>query len=385
MSNRSNNNVANVTTERMNLSDSSGDDDCNWQYIPMKRKSAGSPISHKGKRIHQDEVPSCSNRFDVLANNEDGDKDDTIQTTPKPPPIYIPNVGDIAKMVNQICKVIPSSEFNFKSLRDGQVRLMIKSVESYRKIVKYLDSAKLNYHTFQLKQERAFRVVLKGLHHTTSISDIKALLLSLGHQVRSVRNISSKTSKQPLPMFYIDLDPNDNNKDIYKITRFDNAIVQFEPPKKFEEIVQCFRCQDYGHTKSYCKKDFRCVKCAQDHPTSECKKTPDTPAKCVLCSESHTANYKGCTKYQQILRTKFARSSTNYIGQVTQTPTHVLPPSYNNNFDKSQFGTYSQAVRGEQPAMNNVLEKIEAMLAKQIELTNTLMNMMSMLMSKICR
>ena len=41
-------------------------------------------------------------------------------------------------------------------------------------------------------------------------------------------------------------------------------------------------------------------------------------------------------------------------------------------------------VKGPEPETNKILQKIEEMLAKQIELTNTLMNMMSMLMTKIC-
>lgn len=45
--------------------------------------------------------------------------------------------------------------------------------------------------------------------------------------------------------------------------------------------------------------------------------------------------------------------------------------------------TYAQ-VAGANDGANNVLHKIESMLEKQIELTNTLMNMMSMLMAKLC-
>lgn len=299
MSSENNNKTPNAgeTMEAENLSDSSSEDDSNWQQIPMKRKNSVSPTNSRGKRYHQDDLPSTSNRYEALAVREAAETEPNNLTDPKPPPIFIPHVGDIVKMINGINKVISSREYNFKSLRDGQVRVMIKSIDSYRKVIRYLDDAKFSYHTFQIKKDRAFRVVLKGVHHTTPISDIKAMLLSLGHQVRSVRNIISRASKNPLPMFFIDLDPNENNKDIYNITSFDNAIIQFEPPKKYDDIVQCFRCQDYGHTKTYCKKNFRCVKCGQDHSTSECKKKVDEPPKCALCSNNHTASYKGCIEY----------------------------------------------------------------------------------------
>lgn len=98
------------------------------------------------------------------------------------------------------------------------------------------------------------------------------MFLSLGHQVRSVRNVVSRVTKQPLPMFFVDVDPQENNKEIYAITSFDNANFIIEAPKKFNDIVQCHRCQDFGHTKTYCRRTFRCVKCGLDHPTAECKK-----------------------------------------------------------------------------------------------------------------
>lgn len=42
-------------------------------------------------------------------------------------------------------------------------------------------------------------------------------------------------------------------------------------------------------------------------------------------------------------------------------------------------------VRGEDSTEVSVLSKIEAMMAKQIELTNSLINMMSLLMTKLCK
>ena len=51
---------------------------------------------------------------------------------------------------------------------------MIKSVDSYRKIVKYFEESKISFHTYQLKQEKAYRIVVKGLHHSTPVEDIKA-------------------------------------------------------------------------------------------------------------------------------------------------------------------------------------------------------------------
>lgn len=380
------------------LSDSSNeadhDDDensNNWQQAPAKRKRTLSPNIFQQQQQQQQlkrnaAAPSTSNRFDVLrTDDKTEDNNENTLSPPKPPPIFIPDVSNIGKMVNNLSALINSAEFNYKSLRDGQIRLSVKTVESYRKVIKHFDTEKIKYHTFQVKNERAFRVVIKGLHHSTSLSDIKAMLLSLGHQVRSVRNVVSRVTKMPLPMFFVDLDPSENNNDIFNIHSFDRAIIQVEAPKKFDDIVQCFRCQDYGHTKSYCRKEFRCVKCGVGHPTNECKKARDVPPKCVHCQGIHTANYKGCILYKKLIDKRYSRG-TNNANQSEFQNFNSHPSAHQNNIPKFQEGfSYAQAARGDQSRDISILEKIEETLAKQIELTNTLINMMSMLMSKLCK
>lgn len=376
-----------MPTGSINLSEeSNSDNDSNWQVAVGKRKNDGSPKVYHKKRPHIDDGPSTSNRYAALATEDIEDDNNNSTAVPKPPPIFIPNVENIAKMVTSINKVISSTDYHYKSLRDGQVRLVVNKVESYRTLIKHLDMVKIIYHTFQLKQERAFRVVIKGLHHSTSISDIKAFLLSLGHQVRSVRNVVSRVSKQPLPMFFVDIDPKENNKEVYNIHSFDNAIVTIEAPKKYEDIVQCHRCQDFGHTKSYCRRNFRCVKCGLGHSTAECTKLANTPPKCVHCSSNHTANYRGCTAYQKLIHSKSINKNRN----TQDSPNHdfrrpSLHFNNNQNVTENNTWTYAQTIKGDQNGANTILEKIEAMIEKQIQLTNTMMNMMTMIMNKLCK
>ena len=112
------------------------------------------------------------------------------------------------------------------------------------------------YHTFQLKQERAFSVVIiKGLQHSKPIADIETNLLLLGHQVRCVRNTIRHFTKQSLPMFFVDLDLKPINSDMFYLRTFGHATIVVEAPKKnVDDIVQCFRCQQFGHTRTYYRK-----------------------------------------------------------------------------------------------------------------------------------
>ena len=122
--------------------------------------------------------------------------------------------------------------------------------------------------------------------------------------MRNIINVQKRTTKEPLNLFFIDLEPAQNNKDIYKITGLQNRVVHIEPPHTQKNtIIQCtVQCKQYGHSKSYCNKSFICVKCGGPHDTKTCRKTTNTPAKCALCGGNHPASYKGCEHYQKLVK-----------------------------------------------------------------------------------
>lgn len=77
-------------------------------------------------------------------------------------------------------------------------------------------------------------------------------------------------AKKPLSMFYVEIKPDVNNKQIYNIKHLLQCKVNFELPHRKREIPQCANCRRYGHTRSFCFRKSRCVKCAEEHSTSNC-------------------------------------------------------------------------------------------------------------------
>lgn len=379
--------------------DDGSDDSSNWQIMHSKRKKKPKNSKVNKKQKHTDDLPSTSkaansNKFSELSNDDEENENNEENKIPKPPPIFVPGVADICNMVKKISGEITEREFNYKAVSDGQIKLNIKTIESYRKLVKYFEKNNICYHTFQLKTERAYRIVIKNLHHSTPVENIKAYLLLKGHQVRYVANIKHKQTKQPLPIFYVDLDPSPNNKEVYDIKSIDNAIVKIEPPLKTSDIVQCHRCQEYGHTKTYCKRPYACVKCGFNHPTTNCQKRREDPPSCALCSDKHTANYKGCQVYQNLLRrrlpTNRPQAYPQFSGNMNEFPNinhrngNYIDNNVNNNVNLNQnMQSYAASLKYN-ASDNNVMKNIETLLNKQIELTTTLMNMMSLLINKLC-
>jgi len=172
--------------------------------------------------------------------------------------------------------------------------------------VKELKTRNYEFHTYKPKQQTNFKVVLKHMPPEERIDDIKRDIEDLGHKVTNIWNIKKCGTKEPLNMFYVELKPENNNKDIYQTTHVLGYRVKFEPPHVKREIPQCINCERYGHTKGFCNSKERCVKCAGDHPTLSCpRKTKSENVKYVLCEGNHPANYKGCMIYKDLQERHF--------------------------------------------------------------------------------
>ena len=107
-------------------------------------------------------------------------------------------------MIKFIEKDINKEDYKLK-INNNQIKILPANPDSYR------NTLNANYHTYQRKQERPFRVVK---------------LLKLGHEVTNISNIRHRISKNPLSLFFIDLKQKLNNKQIYNINRLINSVVK---------------------------------------------------------------------------------------------------------------------------------------------------------------
>lgn len=154
-------------------------------------------------------------------------------------------------------------------------------------------------------------------------------------------------------MFFIDLEPQPNNKKIFEQEFISNSKITVEPPRKKRDIVQCTRCQEYGHSKAYCFKPYNCVKYGDQHDTRECQKPKNTPAKCALCDGDHPANYKGCSVYKDLIQKRSLRQKPN---KITNPPRHSTaqtePLKAKVNEQQNYYRSYADATRNRHTYMN---------------------------------
>lgn len=369
-------------------------DKYDWQLVQSKKRFR-SPEEEKVRKQTKitnywlQKPMETRNRFDELTNQDEetnGDKTNH-NSEPKPPPITVYQVGTTAP-IHKLLQDIAQQNYSLKSMGTDKVKIQVKSAEHYLKVIEELEKKETQFHTYRTKSNKTFRVVLKGLHHSTEINDIKENLKQHNHEVENVYNIKHSITKNPLSMFYIDLKSKENNKEIYSLKTIGNNIVQFEPPRSKREIPQCSRCQEFGHTKNYCKKIARCVKCVGLHLTKDCpRKSRDDMVKCVNCGENHPANYRGCIIHKQLqqrlyptLREKNPQQRTAIVTQTNQTrPGTSYAQVINGN--NQNIPNNQSAIPTSQHTSN--MSKLEEMLSKLMEQMGTMLNLLTAVIAKL--
>jgi hypothetical protein len=101
-----------------------------------------------------------------------------------------------------------------KALPNNTMKIMPNTPETYRKLIQHVRDEKKIHNTYKIKRERAYRIVIRDLHHSIPISDIIEELDKKEHKVRNTINVKHRISKEPLPLFFVDLEPQSNIKEM---------------------------------------------------------------------------------------------------------------------------------------------------------------------------
>lgn len=94
-------------------------------------------------------------------------------------------------MIDDI-KTQVSDNFKTEVNRNKQIKIMLESAESYRKLTKFYLENNIEYYTFQPKSDRPLSVVLKMVPESLSDGEIKVELENLGLHVISVTRLLLK-------------------------------------------------------------------------------------------------------------------------------------------------------------------------------------------------
>lgn len=230
----------------------------------------------------------------------------------KPPPVVLGNVENYT----EINKTLQANKLNFRAnlMNNNQLKINVDNELEYRNLTGYLNNTKIEWHTYENKQTRPIRVMVRNLHPSCNPEDIKDELLSNNFMIIDVVNKTKKikdkgiTKQIPLPLFLLSFANTEDIKKIYEIKYLCHMAVKIEAVRSNKLMPQCKRCQRYEHTQKFCKREPICVRCAGNHLTINCQMPKDKTPKCSNCAEAHPASYRGCLVAKELQKRRNNRN-----------------------------------------------------------------------------
>jgi Arginine methyltransferase-interacting protein, contains RING Zn-finger len=256
---------------------------------------------------------TIANQFQSLCSetSQAGPSRDRAQSTVKArkmPPIVAKVKAIDTTFVNAV-KAQTSGLVTFEYTAGG-LKIRPESKSDHHNIVVFLKGKGVEYFTFNPNPEQNMRFVLRGLPPNTESDEVVAGLREKGIEVSHARQIKRNAvidgvrTVTLLPLWVITvLKTEENITKLKATTGILNFLVRIQDYKTAtNKIIQCFRCQNFGHKAEFCNIAEKCVKCAGDHSSRTCPKEFEEPARCANCNGQHSANYLGCPevkKYQE--------------------------------------------------------------------------------------
>lgn len=202
------------------------------------------------------------------------------------------------------------------------------TVRDFKTLQAELATAQFETFLFRNPDEvKPIKVVIRGLHITTTTLDVGNDLKARGFQVVEVNQLrASGKDKRLLPLFLVTLVDDQKSRDIVNVKTVLYTRVTVEDYKSRKDPPQCFKCQRFNHVAKNCNAIARCVKCADTHESKECPS--ESAIKCANCGQNHTSSYKGCSQFKvarNTYRRALKRKNKNSSERVRQAP----PPLQN--------------------------------------------------------
>lgn len=309
--------------------------------MALKEKTITMPsTSSMGIDLTTEEVINVptSNKYQALENQVDMEQDNNKSTssvggtakqrTVKPPPIVIhhkiPNHSTfIQELQNEV-----KNGFHIKNSRYN-TNVFINDPNDYHKYLELLEKNKEDFHTYTEKNKKTHAFVLKGIDSDPTTVEIQ-------------QDIEEKYSLKIQNIYKL----KNTTRNIYLIIT-DNSIylrflvanvkyvchtkITWERHINRSPVLQCRRCQKWGHATNNCRSQPTCTKCADQHWTKECtkvdKENKETHQhiKCANCQGSHLAFSKDCPAYQTKVK-DIERRKTNSSKPVLRKPSFMPAP-----------------------------------------------------------
>ena len=263
--------------------------------------------------------------MDQEPTEQDTDIAKTSKITPKTtkiPPLVVNTTTLKQEHKNELVNNIRNLKLNIKiKYSSDNITIFTPTKETQQQVKELLIYENKQFHRYAETETKDIKLVIKGLPPLNP-KEIEENLISMGIQPKKVSQL--KLPKQEsYPIYYLAMEPSANIAKIKAIKYLCCVKIRLETYKNPRKITQCYRCQEMGHGSSNCYAKPKCVKCAGDHITKDCTKSPQDTPKCASSAGPLTTNATICTFYKlqlQKIETNRARNSEKFQTKNSSSP-----------------------------------------------------------------
>lgn len=185
----------------------------------QKRRASTPPIP---KKLPRSGTVPVSNKFELLSDLPSNSDNKEEQVTAKPPPINITGNWPTGVATYQdLVAFLKNAGGNTFTLKTTTRAVIIypNTPAAYRTFVHALKNSNCEFFTYQLQDDKQPTVVIRGLHPTTPIEEIKSELEDKGFIATKITNAVDRF-KRPIPLFFVQIDKDTYNESISTLLPF---------------------------------------------------------------------------------------------------------------------------------------------------------------------
>ena len=236
-------------------------------YIRVNRKKRKKPNSGGSTQDGDGEI-SLQNKYESLSELDDSDTEsmnvdfDPVLSTAnsKVPPIVIYSfLKEHRKTIIELqTKLKEQMELKVKRNR---IVFYTKTIDDYNVLKAEITKSNLEYHTYTLPAEKQLKLLIKGLPPNITENEIIEELKSKDITPLSVYQITNKSKDDVVkyPLYTVTFPNGTLMKNVVQIKRLCSCVIYWEKFKNKRKIIQCYKCQSFGHVAKNCFKNAKCV------------------------------------------------------------------------------------------------------------------------------
>jgi hypothetical protein len=152
-----------------------------------------------------------------------------------PSPIFVAGITNMQRLTATVELVVNRLNYTLKIINndnknDKQPGLSLK----YNGHIK---REKIKFHTYQPRQQSAYRVVIRNLHQSEQQELVTEEIERMEHNIINVWNIRHRVTGHPLSLFFLDIELAAKNNETYHIEYLQIMRVQIEPPHQKQNNI----------------------------------------------------------------------------------------------------------------------------------------------------